>query len=53
MAYRSKPQQTSGLHAGKAVALGDKLIAFLLAMEFVSAVKRLSMLRTPPVILLD
>lgn len=53
MAYRSKPQQTSRLHAEKAAALGDKLIVFLLAVEFVSAVKMLSMLRTPPVILLN
>lgn len=53
MAYHSKPQQTSRLHTGKAAALGDKLIVFLLAVEFLSAVKLLSMLRTPPVILLN
>lgn len=53
MAHRSKPQQTSRLHAEKAAALGDTLTVFLLAVEFVSAVKLLSMLRTPPVILLN
>lgn len=53
MAYHSKPQQTSRLLTGRTAALGDKLIVFLLAVEFLSAVKLLSMLRTPPVILLN
>lgn len=47
----SKPQQTSGLHAEKAASLGDKLIVFLLAVEFISAVKLLPMLRSTVILL--